>query len=186
MNNLLLTNTLDQNGCDSIVNLTVERLNILQGFIEDPICTSEGITLQFNYISDLSTDLEFLNFNWTDPSGSTLPHGADPTSVTAPFESGNGTYSLVVTIEKNGSICTYEYFASVDINSFLPPNPTIDGPQIVCEGDDMSSYTAIGDSSETIFIWSVPNNVANAITSVIKMKPSPSIGLEPTADSSSQ
>lgn len=163
--NLLLQNSQDVNGCDSIINLTVERLNILQGFLEEPICTTDGIILNFNYISDLSTDISFIDFVWSDPSGNILPNGADPTTITAPFSSGNGEYTLDVTINKNGVSCNYSYFAFVDITAFLPPIPIISGQNIVCSGDSSAVYSAQGDGEEISFIWSFPNDVASAIIS---------------------
>lgn len=163
--NLLLQNTQDQNGCDSIINLTVEKLNILQGAIIEPVCTVDGINLEFSYISDLSTDINFLSFLWLDPSGNVIPHGADPTTVTAPFESGDGEYTLEITILKNGVSCLYTYSAFVEIASFLPPTPGITGPAIVCEGNALVSYFAEGNGEETMFIWSFPGDVASSMIS---------------------
>lgn len=162
---IVLQNSQTINGCDSIINLTVEKLNVLQGAIEEPICTVDGIDLKFNYISDLSTDISFLDFEWRDPAGNILPTGSDPTSITAPFGSGNGTYTLSVTINKNGESCNYNYDTFVDIGSYLPPIPIISGPTIVCTGENTSIYTAQGNGEETSFIWSFPNSVASAVIS---------------------
>ena len=160
--NLLLQNSKDQNGCDSIINLTVEKLNILQGAITETVCTMDGIRLVFEYIPDLSTDIAFLEFVWTDPQGNVLPNGADPTTIIAPFESGSGTYTLDVNILKNGVACTYTYFTSIDISLFLPPTPVISGPDLVCEDEETAMYIATGDGSEINFIWSFPGDVASA------------------------
>ncbi len=163
--NYLLQNSQDENGCDSIINLTVEKLNILQGILLDPICNLQGINLQFDYIADLSTDISFLEFVWKDPLGNILPFGTDPQTVIAPFESGNGEYTLEITIDKNGTACNYLYSTFVEIASFLPPSPTVSGPDIVCEGNDVSVYTAEGNGDETMFIWSFPNDVTSAAIS---------------------
>lgn len=165
VDSLLLQNSVDQNGCDSLVNLTVEKLNVLQGLILEPICTVDGINLAFSYIADLSTDIEFLVFNWYDPNGNLLDTGIDPTTVTAPFESGNGEYTLDVIINKNGESCPYSYSTFVDIETFLPPTPILSGPAIVCEGDSSVMYTAEGNGEETSFNWSFPNDVASAMIS---------------------
>ncbi|MDF1696858.1 MAG: SdrD B-like domain-containing protein [Saprospiraceae bacterium] len=162
---LLLINSQDQNGCDSIINLTVEKLNILQGSILEPECTLEGISLVFDYIEDLSTDINFLEFEWTDPSGNVLSFGADPTTVLAPFSSGSGIYNLTVTINKNGELCSYAYSTVVNIASFLPSTPVVSGPLLVCEGDMLSVYTAEFVDDETNFIWSFPNDVSSASVS---------------------
>lgn len=159
--NLLLQTVQDQNGCDSIINLTLEKLNILQGQILEPVCTVDGINLEFNYISDLSTDITFLDFTWYDPSANVIPHGADPTTVLAPFESGDGEYTLEVVINKNGETCLYSYSVFVEIDIYLPPTPTITGPNIVCEGDALVTYLAQGNGEESAFVWSVPNDVAS-------------------------
>ena len=165
LDNVILENTQDENGCDSIINLTVERLNVLQGFIEPPICTMDGIDLKFNYISDLSTDVSCLGFEWLDPSNNTLFTGADLTAITVPFESGDGVYTLEVTINKNGVSCLFTYFTLVEVALFLPPTPSIIGPDIICPGDEIATYTAQGDGEEISFIWSFPNDVASAMLS---------------------
>jgi len=165
IDNFLLQNSEDQNGCDSIINLTLEKLDIVQGFIEEPICIPDGISMNFNYISDLSTDISFIDFVWIDPNGNILPNGADPTSIIAPFSSGSGDYTLEATINKNGVSCSYIYFAFIDIASFLPPIPIILGQNIVCSGESSVVYSLQGGGDEIAFIWSFPNDVASAIIS---------------------
>ncbi len=162
LENFLLQNSTDVNGCDSIINLTVEKLNIFQGALLDPICTTDGIVLEFDYIDDLSTDASFITYLWKDPQGNTLPNGANPQTVTAPFESGNGEYTLEVSINKNGVTCIYPYSAFVFIADFLPSTPSISGPDIVCAGENVSVYTVEQQEDETTFIWSFPNDVASA------------------------
>ena len=161
----LLVNSADQYGCDSIINLTIEKLNILQGALFDPICTVDGILLQFDYIEDLSTDASFLDFVWTDPFGNIIPNGADPKTILAPFEGGNGEYTLEITINKNGKSCIYSYSTFVEIATFLPPTPIISGPSTVCSGESMSVYIAEGSGDEISFIWSFPNDVASTFIS---------------------
>jgi len=162
---LLLMNTTDQNGCDSIINLTVERLNILQGRLLDPVCVPEGFLLEFDFISDLSTDEAFLTYNWFDPAGNPLPNGAEPNTTIAPFESGSGEYALEVVIDKNSTTCTYAYSVFIDILSFLPPAPVVEGDNLVCEGASPVVYVATGNGAETNFIWSFPNDIALAALS---------------------
>lgn len=165
LENYLLVNSQDQNGCDSIINLTVEKLNIFPGFLLSSSCTIDGVLLEFDYFADLSTDVEFLEFVWKDPSGDTIPNGPDLLSVVAPFESGNGEYTLDVIINKNGVVCEYSYSTFFDVELFLPPTPIISGPSIICMGDDPSVYTAQTQENETMFVWSFPNNVASAVVS---------------------
>lgn len=160
--NHLLVNSTDQYGCDSIVNLTIERLNILQGGLFPPVCTESGIDLEFNYIEDLSTDIEYLTFVWTDPQGDTLDYGSDPTTVTAPFDSGNGQYALDITIDKNGTTCEYTFTTFVDIALYLPNTPVVSGPTVICEGEMPVLYVAEFQDDETEFLWSYPNDVASA------------------------
>ena len=160
-----LINSTDQNGCDSTINLTVEKLSVFQGFLLPSICTVDGIILEFDYLADLSTDVSFLEFVWKDPLGNVIPNGPDPTTIVAPFEGGNGEYTLEINVNKNGKTCNYTYSTFVDITIFLPPTPIISGPNIVCSGDNISVYTALDFGDAFSFNWSFPNDVASAVIS---------------------
>ncbi|MEM9544704.1 MAG: T9SS type A sorting domain-containing protein [Bacteroidota bacterium] len=165
VDNYLLINDTDVNGCDSTINLTVERLLVFEGSIEEPICAPDGFFLRFTYFPDLSTDSEFFTYIWRDPAGNILPNGPDPFLVVAPFESGSGIYSLEIIVEKNGKACSFFYTTEIDIASNIPPTPEVVGPDMVCEGDSSSVYMAdmIGDALSVM--WSFPNDAASATLS---------------------
>lgn len=164
LDSFVLNQFVDENGCDSIVNLTIEKLEIVQGALLEPVCTMDGAFFEFSYIDLISTDIEFIEFVWKDPAGNILDSGDDPTTVLAPFESGNGLYTLDITINKNGEVCEYFYSAFFDVEIYLPPTPTVSGPSIVCEDEDNAVYSATGNGEESTFIWSFPNTVSAVVS----------------------
>ncbi len=165
----LMLNVSDQNGCDSVIDINVELLDIIGGGFEDPVCVTEGIIMTFNYLDDISTAPEFITFEWFDPSMNPLPdtwEPADPLNNIAPASIGSGTYTLIATIDKNGKQCTFTYTIDIDFDMFLPQAPEIMAPGFeVCEADSIVTYTAINFGTATIFDWSYPSDVAEASTS---------------------
>ena len=69
---LPLVNSDDVNGCDSIIDLTLEILDIFEGSLVEDICTPDGVILLFEYNPTLSTDISFIDIVWTDPNGDVL------------------------------------------------------------------------------------------------------------------
>ena len=160
-----LPNIQDQNGCDSIIDINIELLDIAGGeFLDTLICIPEGLIMQFDYFVGLSTAEEFLTFEWFDPIGDPLPDTWNPTNPldnVAPVGI-NGTYMLTITIMKNGKTCTYSYTKEVNFDDFLPINPEISGPGLeVCEADSIVTYTAINFGDASIFTWDFPADVAS-------------------------
>jgi len=171
LDDYLLQESTDVNGCDSIIDITVELLDIRGGaFIEPLVCIPQGIVIDFEYFETLSTDEEFLTFSWTDANGNVLPddifNTADPTDIVAPVGIGSGTYTLTVTVEKNGVMCDFVYPINIEFDDFLPPVPTIstDGLDI-CEGDGVAIYAATDFGDAFGFTWTNPTDVASAVIS---------------------
>ena len=166
----LLTQSADENGCDSIADIEIELLDLIGGaFDDDLVCIQEGIIMNFNYLDGISTDAEFITFEWFDPNDNLLDdtwNPLNPLDNVAPVGVGSGTYTLIATIDKNGKVCTFMYTIDIDFDDFLPPNPSISGPGLsVCEADSIVTYTAMdfGDAFE--FEWDFPSDVASSSTS---------------------
>jgi len=170
--NLPLVNSFDMNGCDSIIDLNLEILDIFMGELTSGLCTPDGIILNFAYGLEVdgfpSTEAEFITWVWTDPNTDVLVDNfmpLDPLNNIAPFGI-NGTYTLTATVEKNGKSCVFTYTVEVDFDQFLPPNPEISGPGFdVCEADSIVTYTAINFGDAFTFNWTYPSDVASATIS---------------------
>jgi gliding motility-associated-like protein len=162
--NLPLMTETDVNGCDSIIDIELEILDVFNGTLTEGICTPDGVILEFAYDISLSTDESFITWVWTDPNGSDLPDDTfNPTDILdniAPIGTGSGLYVLTGTIIKDGVTCTFEYMVDVDFDSLLPPMPTITGPPLmICESDSIQTYTASDFGDAFNYIWDIPAGV---------------------------
>ena len=158
----VLSLTPNENGCDSIINFTIEKLDIVDGFVNPPECTFNSIILDFDYNSAESTGIIFLNFAWKDPFGNVIfdPQGNnDPTDIEIPAGNPSGTYTLNIMITKNGFSCEYIYPVMVDFANIQPPTPTVSGITMVCSGaNSQATYTAMGGDPSLDYVWSVPSD----------------------------
>lgn len=158
----VLSLTPDENGCDSIINFTIEKLDIIDGFINPPECTFNSVILDFDFNASESSGTIYLNFNWKDPFGNNIfdPQGNnDPTDIEIPVGNPSGTYTLTVVITKNGFSCEYIYPVNIDFSNIQPPTPTMSGITMVCSGaNSQATYTAMGGDPSLNYIWSVPSD----------------------------
>jgi PKD repeat protein len=165
----VLSLTPNVNGCDSIINFEIEKLDIVDGFMNPPQCTFNSVILDFDYNDVESTGFIFLNFVWKDPFGNILfdsQNNNDPTDLEVPMGSPSGIYMLTVTITKNGFSCDYIYTVDVDFTNIQPPTPTISGIAMVCAGSNSeATYTAIGGDPSFNYIWLVPSDATIIETS---------------------
>ncbi len=164
----VLSQTPNQNGCDSIINYAIEKLDIVDGFMNEPECTFNSLILDFDYNDQESTNAIFLNFLWTDPFGNALfdSQGNDQTDIEVPFGSPSGIYTLTITIVKNGFSCNYVYPVVVDFSNITPPSPTISGVSFVCVSSNSEvTYMAEGGDPSFDYIWTVPDDVSSSSTS---------------------
>lgn len=160
MINSVLSLTPNINGCDSIINFTIEKLHVVDGFMNPPQCTFNSFILNFDFNETESTGFIFLNYVWRNPFGNIIidpQNNNDLTDIEVPVGSSSGTYTLTVTINKNGFSCEYIYPIDVDFTSIQPPTPTISGITMVCGGlNSETTYTAIGGDASFNYIWSIP------------------------------
>lgn len=168
----LLVNESDVNGCDSTIDIHIEMLQILNGSLVQGTCLPEGIIMTFEYNDDplLSTDISFYTFEWLDPMGNVLDddvwNPGDPIDNLAPTDIGSGQYTLNITINKNGTTCMFSYTLDVDFETLFPPTPNISGPGLeVCEADSIVTYTAIDFGDAFGFTWDFPSDVASSTIS---------------------
>ncbi|MFT6335241.1 MAG: hypothetical protein ACJATI_001995 [Halioglobus sp.] len=165
----VLSLTPNINGCDSIINFAIEKLDIVDGFMNPPQCTFNSIILDFDYNDAESTGFIFLNYVWQDPFGNILfdpQNNNDPTDIEVLIGNPSGIYSLTVTIIKNGFSCVYIYTVDVDFISIQPPTPTISGITLVCGGSNSEAiYIAMGGDPSFNYFWSVPSDATIIATS---------------------
>lgn len=162
--NIPLVNETDVNGCDSIIDIELEILDVFNGNITEGICTPDGVILEFAYDLSLSTDVSFITWVWTDPFGDDLPDDTfNPTDILdniAPTGIGSGVYTLTGTVAKDGVTCTFEYMVDIDFDALLPPAPTITGPPLtICESDSIQTYTASDFGDAFNYIWDISTGV---------------------------
>lgn len=174
LDDYLLVNETDQNGCDSIIDINLEILTIFGGSLTQGLCLPEGIIIDFAYNTDmdLSTDISFFTFEWTDPAGNPLDDNfwnpLDPIDNLAPVGIGSGTYGLTITVDKDGVSCTFDYDVVIDFESEFPPQPDISGPGLnVCEADSIVTYAAIDFGNAFGFTWTWPADVTSAMTNAM-------------------
>ncbi|MDF1694236.1 MAG: SdrD B-like domain-containing protein [Saprospiraceae bacterium] len=168
---LPIIETPDVNGCDSVIDLSLEVLDIFNGTLTEGICTPDGVLLLFEYGTEAdgfpSTEEEFITWEWTAPDGDILPDDIfDPSDILnniATIDEGSGTYTLTATIVKNGVSCMFTYDVMIDFDQLLPPTPNITAPGLdVCESDPLVTYTAVDLGDATLLTWVYPNDVASA------------------------
>ncbi len=162
--NFVLMNSTDVNGCDSIVDIDLEILDVFNGILSQGICTPDGVILEFGYDLSLSTDVSFITWEWTDPNGNILPddsfNPAEPLDNIAPTSIGSGIYTLTATVSKDGVTCTFPFTVNVDFSALLPPLPTITGsPLMICESDSVQTYVASDFGDAFNYIWDIPSGV---------------------------
>lgn len=158
----VLSSTPNVNGCDSITNYAIEIFDVVDGVMSPPVCTFNSTILNFDYNEAASTNFIFLNYVWTDPLGNELfdtQGDNDPTDISLPMGSIDGTYTLTITITKNGFSCEYIYPVEVDFSDTQPPTPTISGITMVCSGSNSESiYIAAGGDPSFNYIWTIPTD----------------------------
>ena len=173
VDDLLLVNEQDVNGCDSLVDVNLTLINIFDGELLSGICTPDGILLEFDFDTSLSTsDVDGIyTYEWLDPSGNVLNDDFDggilpaiqdniaPTGI-------NGTYMLVISVEQNGVTCDFTYTVDIDFSSLLPSTPSIMSTTLdICESDSIQVYTAADIDADVFnYIWDITPGSATIVS----------------------
>lgn len=167
VNNFLI-DTPNQYGCDSMINLEVNRVILVDGALSPGVCTFEGIILRFNYNMDISTSSFFFDYVWRNPNGQVISdtyNPSDPNDIIVP-NGIDGDYTLTITINRFNSSCEYTFTQNIDFDSYLPSTPNLSGVNQVCViTNNIVEYTATGGDPTFNYIWDYPQDVMSASTS---------------------
>ncbi|MCB0707678.1 MAG: proprotein convertase P-domain-containing protein, partial [Saprospiraceae bacterium] len=133
-----------QAGCDSIVFLTVNAVPVNALIIppQQITCTTPAVMLDGTFSIGTS-------WVWTNANGVVIGN--------APFVVVNqaGCYTLTTTATQNGVSCSDSETVCVTEDIQFPPQPILNGPSVVCDGD-VVVYTLIPDPSVQFYDWTYP------------------------------
>jgi len=125
-------------------------------FAPTPICIGSDIPLTGNVLNAGSFNGE-LTYSWTGPNGFTS--NAQNPVVSNVTLAASGTYTLVVTTTSG---CPGTASVNVDVYEALP-SASIDGPEIVCEGEPFTLCTSnYHDYADATFTISPPNSTSTS------------------------
>jgi large repetitive protein len=113
--------------------------------ISGPVNVCQGIC---NYVYSIAPVTGATSYNWTVPVGGTITSGQGTTSISVCY-SPTALYGFV-TVAAVGT-CGAGNPASIAINVFSPPLPTITGPAITCQGSSNNTY--ITQFGFTGYVW---------------------------------
>jgi len=158
----------DQNGCDSVVNLTLDLLT-LGGFYTQPTCGPSGIAIGFT-LDPIPPSWQ-VTYMWNGPGGDYFAdNDGDGDPLTLIADQGSGIYTLFITIEKtftDGSTKQCMQMMGVgtivDLSAFVPVEPVIDGPESVCAGG-VGTYTASSTAVGVTYVWDLPGGVTSTVS----------------------
>ncbi len=155
----------DVYGCDSTIDISIERLILSDGNIQIGPCGFTGLVIEYVYDQSQSSPLVLMNFVWKDPQGNMLTDDYqpnNPTNIAIDPGSPSGTYTLEVSISKGGTSCLYTYPFVVDFADYIPGTPQITGPQSICYDIGVVTYTASGVDDAFQYSWTYPQDVGFA------------------------
>jgi len=125
-------------------------------FAPTPVCIGSDIPLTGNVLNAGSFNGE-LTYSWTGPNGFTS--NAQNPVVSNVTLAASGTYTLVVTTTSG---CPGTASVDVDVYEALP-SASIDGPEIVCEGEPFTLCTSnYHDYADATFTISPPNSTSTS------------------------
>ncbi len=161
------------NGCDSILNVSVDVIDI-DGFLSDgPCMQTSGVQLNWTNTADDLGDYNNVTYEWVNVSTSTTltPNGSGFTDQFV-FESGDyeliicGSLPLTNPADHGGMTekeCCTSFSISLVING--PDTPVVSGDQVVCGGGSNSIYTfddsMIGSAN---IVWTVIGSDATIVS----------------------
>ncbi|MDX1476762.1 MAG: gliding motility-associated C-terminal domain-containing protein [Saprospiraceae bacterium] len=139
-------------GCDSTA-----MLNLDLAYAEAEItmeCDLGEFVLTANVTNVVPSGAN-LNYLWTDDMGTTV---GDQQMVQVPFE---GTYNLEVSIDINGTVCSFMAAPiNIVLDDLVPPAPTLlEADSMVCELD-FPDYTILDEYDIIDIVWEVPPGAA--------------------------
>ncbi|MEZ4925372.1 MAG: proprotein convertase P-domain-containing protein [Saprospiraceae bacterium] len=150
---LYQTILLNENGCDSLLNLNLVILEA-ESVIQPPpmiSCGQPSIVVS----GQGSTTGAGVSYEWLASNGGVIVGPTNNIDVTV---SSAGDYSLVVCRSIGGVSCCDTSITAVSSSSNLPNVPAITGDTIICQGVDQI-YSVNPDSLISSFTWTVPVGV---------------------------
>ena len=143
-------------GCDSSVTLILIVLEA-DAIIAPPPVIGCGANSTITLDGTQSTSIPqssgaIITYQWSGGAGLIPPLDMNTVDVNLP-----GTYTLTVTQEVNGVVCTDMTSVTVTEDTATPDPPTINGPDVGCEGGtDTYSVTPAGTGpAPTSYTWTV-------------------------------
>lgn len=143
------------NGCTSTATAVVALNNALPGASLAPSANLNCNNASINLVATSNPPASVLNFNWTNPDGSTTNTGNNPVlSVNQP-----GAYTVVVTNTING--CTSTANATVIQNPNVTAVATANN--VTCNGaqNGSASVTPGGGNNTYTYLWNTGANTPN-------------------------
>ena len=140
------------NGCDSIVRLTVSKLNPVADISPPPqISCAPGSTVTLNATN--SSSGAGVTYSWTARNGGVL---VPPTTQNTQVVSAAGTYIIAVTQMANNQTCTVRDTVIVSQQNIPVASPTFTTADTsLCEGE-IGTYTINPVTDATSYTWTVP------------------------------
>jgi len=155
----------DVNGCDSLADITIERVLIADGVLALGDCVDNGIILDFSFDAQASTVPDMVTIQFTDPNGMVLEDNYepfDPSNILLQQGIPSGVYVVTVSYTKGDVTCTNAYSLNVSTLGIFPQTPSFSGPSVTCE-DNKTVYVASSGTSQD-FIWSFPADAEGTLS----------------------
>ncbi|MEE9438034.1 MAG: gliding motility-associated C-terminal domain-containing protein [Saprospiraceae bacterium] len=145
-------------GCDSLISITVHAIDLF-GTTEIGNCDDGMVELGYNIINILPSDYENIEYEWYDENGDIVLDSDGIDSVL--MVGGIGSYSVKITITKDGTSCAQTFGPfMVDVDNLSPETPTITfSPIEICQTLNTAQiYVATQNLGED-YIWTVSPNL---------------------------
>ncbi|NTW31650.1 MAG: hypothetical protein HGB12_03335, partial [Bacteroidetes bacterium] len=130
--------------------VTVNPLPVAAGAITGPLKVCQGQTGVLYWVPVITNAT---GYNWTLPTGATIVMGANTDSITVDFSKSalTGNFAVYGTNDCGNGIVSPNFLVSVDI---LPYDAgTITGPDTVCQGQNIASYSVLPITGALSYEW---------------------------------
>lgn len=141
-------------GCDSIVSLTATFIDI-EGDIEVINCDSSG--LEIGFITTMSTipGNAVITYQWFDSNGDLIDNDAStPDRI---IIDKRESYGLVISVKIDQDSCAFDIAPKlIDPNDNKPALTAVDWDLIICDDDNVGTYTIQSDQTIKTVQWTIP------------------------------
>lgn len=144
-------------GCDSLQNITAHAIDIV-GNTSIGDCDMGQVNLSFNIIDVIPADYDSITYVWYDGLGMIVDDLDNlPQEL---LVMNTGTYSIEVTVHKDGKSCPQTFGSiSVDPDNLIPVMPTVAfSPNQICVTEGVAKIYVDNQGLGEAYIWTlVPN-----------------------------